>query len=181
VIVGLPLAQEGAYLKNARVTHATNIYVEPTGRSLGSIAQLFVFLALYMSVFSAPVTHAATLPHQPGMLDEQLVTGERPGPAMWRVSNGDHDLWILATLSPLPKHMTWRSHAVENRIAQSQVVLAPPEILADVSFFGNPAYAAYLDRAQQIPHRGSLDQLCSAYRSCIAKSGKQSPACTING
>jgi hypothetical protein len=31
-------------------------------------------------------------------LEEILVVGEQPGPAMWRVSKGDHALWIFATL-----------------------------------------------------------------------------------
>ena len=101
----------------------------------------------------------ATSPPQSGPLDEILVTGERPGPAMWRVSNGTHDLWILATLLPLPKHMTWRSHVVENRIVLSQVVLAPPEIMADIEFFGNPIYAQYLVQAQAIRNGRSLKQI----------------------
>jgi uncharacterized protein YbaP (TraB family) len=51
------------------------------------------------------------------------VTGERPGPRMWKVSKGDHVLWIMGTLEPLPKRMTWRSNAVEDVLAQSQEVL----------------------------------------------------------
>jgi uncharacterized protein YbaP (TraB family) len=51
------------------------------------------------------------------------VTGERPGPGMWRVAKGDHVLWVMGTLEPLPKKMTWRSHAVEDVLAQSQEVL----------------------------------------------------------
>ena len=51
------------------------------------------------------------------------VTGERPGPRMWKVSKGDHVLWIMGTLEPLPKKMTWRSKAVEDVLAQSQEVL----------------------------------------------------------
>jgi TraB/PrgY/gumN family len=78
---------------------------------------------------------------------------------MWRVSNGTHELWILATLVPLPRHMTWRSHVVENRIALSQVVLAPPEIMADIDFFGNPIYAQNLVQAQTIPNQGGLKQI----------------------
>jgi uncharacterized protein YbaP (TraB family) len=54
---------------------------------------------------------------------EVEVTGERPGPSMWKVSNGDHVLWIMGTLAPLPKKMTWRSKAVEDVLAQSQEVL----------------------------------------------------------
>jgi len=34
-------------------------------------------------------------------LEEILVVGEQPGPAMWRVTKGGHTLWILATLEPL--------------------------------------------------------------------------------
>lgn len=28
-------------------------------------------------------------------LEIVLVTGEQPGPALWKVSSGSHDLWIL--------------------------------------------------------------------------------------
>jgi uncharacterized protein YbaP (TraB family) len=51
------------------------------------------------------------------------VTGERPGPSMWKVSKGEHVLWIMGTLEPLPKKMTWRSRDVEDVLAQSQEVL----------------------------------------------------------
>jgi uncharacterized protein YbaP (TraB family) len=51
------------------------------------------------------------------------VTGERPGPRMWKVSKGDHVLWLMGTLEPLPKKMTWRSKAVEEVLGQSQEVL----------------------------------------------------------
>jgi len=123
-------------------------------RTRRACVSLLVFVALF---FNALVL--ATSQPQSGPLDEILVTGERPGPALWRVSNGTHDLWILATLAPLPKHMTWRSHAVENRIALSQVVLAPPEIMADMDFFGNPVYAQSLVQAQKIRDHRSLRRI----------------------
>jgi hypothetical protein len=92
-------------------------------------------------------------------LPEVLINGERPGPGMWRVSKGDHTLWILATLVPLPKQVTWRSHAVETRIASSRVVLAPPEIVADLWFLGYPDYAGAVIRAERNPHRETLKQV----------------------
>lgn len=55
-----------------------------------------------------------------------LVVGQRPGPALWKVSKGDHVLWVFGTYSPLPKNMTWRSQAVENALAQSQELLTQP-------------------------------------------------------
>lgn len=49
----------------------------------------------------APETTQA--PESRGQLAEVLVVGRQPGPGLWRVSKGDHDLWIFATLAPLPK------------------------------------------------------------------------------
>lgn len=54
---------------------------------------------------------------------EVLVTGEHPGPGLWKVSSGDHALWILGTHSPLPQRMTWRSQDVESIIAEAQQVM----------------------------------------------------------
>jgi hypothetical protein len=92
------------------------------------------------------------------MLDEVLVTGERPGPGMWRVAKGDHDLWILATLDPLPKKMIWRSRLVEKRISSSQLVLAPPEVIVDLGFLSNAAFQDALASARRNPGDRTLAQ-----------------------
>ena len=57
------------------------------------------------------------------LLDEVLVTGEQPGPAMWQVKRGDHTLWIVGTLTPLPSKLSWRSQQVEDVIAKSGEIL----------------------------------------------------------
>src|SRR5437763_12240143 len=36
-----------------------------------------------------------------------VVEGRHEGPRMWTVRKGDHTLWILGTISPLPKRMVW--------------------------------------------------------------------------
>ena len=68
-------------------------------------------------------------------LDEVLVEGEQPGPGLWRVSKGDHVLWILGTHSPLPKKMSWRSAQVESVIAESQAILTNTSVNADIGFW----------------------------------------------
>src|SRR3982751_3974391 len=70
-----------------------------------------------------------------------VVSGEQPGPGLWKVSTGDHVLWILGTLTPLPKDMHWQSKEVEAAIASAQGVLDPPRVKidADVGFFGKIA------------------------------------------
>jgi hypothetical protein len=64
-------------------------------------------------------------------LETILVLGEQPGPGLWKVSKGDHVMWVLASHEPLPKGMSWRSQQVEARIAESQEVLYPPGIDMD--------------------------------------------------
>ncbi len=91
-------------------------------------------------------------------LEEVLVTGERPGPGMWRVSKDGHDLWILATLEPLPKKMVWRSTAVEARIAASQVVIAPPTVTTDIGFFRGVTLLPALLRARRSPDGRTLEE-----------------------
>ncbi len=71
-------------------------------------------------------------------LNPVVVSGVQPGPGLWKVSKGDHVLWILGTLSPLPRRMTWQSQQVADVIAGSQQVLLAPSIKMklDVGFFG---------------------------------------------
>ena len=45
--------------------------------------------------------------------EEVLVSGERPGPPLWKVRQGDNTLYIMATVSATPKNLQWRSREVE--------------------------------------------------------------------
>jgi uncharacterized protein YbaP (TraB family) len=66
---------------------------------------------------------AAGSPPALQQLDEVDVVGERTGPRLWKISKGDHVLWLLGTLTHIPKRMTWRSAEVENALGQSQELL----------------------------------------------------------
>ena len=70
-------------------------------------------------------------------MEEVIVTGEWPGPRMWKISKGDHVLWLLGTLDPLPKKLSWQSHEVEAVLKDAQEVLSDePAISANASLFG---------------------------------------------
>lgn len=75
---------------------------------------------------------AETAPAAP---EQILVVGQKPGPGMWKVSKGEHVLWIFGTYSPLPIKMDWRSHEVEAVIGRSQEYLAPPVSKVEASYF----------------------------------------------
>ena len=61
----------------------------------------------------------------PPVLDEVVVTGERTGPGMWHVRHGSANLWILGSMSPLPKGITWRSKQFEGLLATTNQVVIP--------------------------------------------------------
>jgi hypothetical protein len=65
--------------------------------------------------------------------EEIIVTGRLPGPPLWKVSKGEHVLWIFPHLSPIPKDMIWVSDRVERVIAESQEYIGTPHIEADTS------------------------------------------------
>ncbi len=63
----------------------------------------------------------------PQVMDELVVAGERPGPGMWHVHRGTAQLWILGSMSPLPKDITWRSKQVEQVLdGTNQVLVQKP-------------------------------------------------------
>ncbi len=64
-------------------------------------------------------------------LEPIVVSGLQPGPGLWKVSRDGNTLWILGTLSPLPKRMQWQSREVEAVIAQAQEVIQPPSVSLD--------------------------------------------------
>jgi uncharacterized protein YbaP (TraB family) len=124
------------------------------GRVLAVAAALIAGTAGAIPAAAVPVTAGAGLEQ----LDEIAIIGERPGPRLWKVSKGDHVLWLLGTLSHIPKHMTWRSSEVESVLAESQQLLASgPSVSASVGPFA--AIRLYLQwrRTQKSPDRLRLD------------------------
>jgi uncharacterized protein YbaP (TraB family) len=61
----------------------------------------------------------------PPVLDDVVVTGERTGPGMWHVHRGAGELYILGSLAPLPKGITWRSKQVEGILDRANQVVIP--------------------------------------------------------
>ena len=66
-------------------------------------------------------------------IEEVLVVGTQRGPGLWKVSKGEHVLWILGTHKPLPKFMDWKSAQVESVISQSQAYIMPPDVKIKLS------------------------------------------------
>jgi uncharacterized protein YbaP (TraB family) len=79
--------------------------------------------AWVLAVFLGSVPAAVRAADVPPTMDDIVVTGERTGPGMWHVHRGTADLWILGSMSPLPKGITWRSKQLEQVLETTQQVV----------------------------------------------------------
>ena len=77
-----------------------------------------------------------------------VVTGEQPGPGLWKVSSGDHAMWILGEISPFPRRVKWRSRKFESVLRNSQ------ELIIDFSGYwrmdpGDPRHSLALFKSNK--------------------------------
>lgn len=102
---------------------------KPQSCSLRALTQLAAGAALALAAglagaqSAAPESAAAQPPAAEAPLAEIVVEGQHEGPRMWTVRRGDHTLWILGTVTPLPKKMVWQPSAVQEVLRQSQEVV----------------------------------------------------------
>lgn len=81
-----------------------------------------------------------------------------PGPGMWRVSRGDHVMWVLGTVSPLPAGMVWNSARMRSVVASADEVMFEPSVTvdADIGFFGKLALLPSLVGIRDLPDDAKL-------------------------
>jgi hypothetical protein len=94
-----------------------------------------------------------------GTIEEVTVSGEQPGPGLWKISKDGHVMWVLGTLQPLPKKMVWRSQAVEAAIAESQELLTAPRVDAGIGFFKGMTLLPSMIGARNNPDDATLHEV----------------------
>jgi uncharacterized protein YbaP (TraB family) len=104
--------------------HRTRIAQVLAVAGLIPLATLMIWLAIDLPATAA---EAAPPPAQSSTVEspvaEVVVSGKHEGPRLWKVRKGDHVLWILGTVTPLPKKMIWQSDTVEAVLQESQEVV----------------------------------------------------------
>jgi len=110
------------------------------------------------AILHAAAPAAAQAPDQ--ILDEVVVSGEQPGPAMWKVSRDGHTMWIMGTLSPVPARMSWHSRQAEAIIGQAGEILGDPQLRGrvDIGLFGALRLIPAALRARDNPDGATLHE-----------------------
>lgn len=120
----------------------------------------FLALASFISLSAAASEppQAETSP----TLETIVVTGVMPGPGLWRVVSGERQLWILGTVSPLPRGMKWEALKVGEVLGQADAVLSPASAEADLSagdVMKMMTLARSANAAMKLPDRETLADL----------------------
>jgi hypothetical protein len=92
-------------------------------------------------------------------IEEVTVSGEQPGPGLWKISKDGHIMWVLGTLQPLPKKMLWRSQTVAAAIAESQELLTVPKVDAGIGFFEGMTLLPSMIGARNNPDGATLHEV----------------------
>lgn len=90
--------------------------------------------ALAFSLLAASAWAQEEAPAPEG--EKVVITGQRPGPGLWKVSKGEHVMYVFGDYAPLPTKMDWRSHEVEAILAKSEEYLPKPSFGISVGGWG---------------------------------------------
>lgn len=97
----------------------------------------FVFLVILVFIMTITYVRASVIPEFRTLnpIEVVIVKGVQPGPKLWRVSKNGNTLWILGSLSPLPKKMVWDAQSVKAILEDTQEFISPPYVGITISPF----------------------------------------------
>lgn len=89
-------------------------------------------LACILTVTGA--TAQPVLPPPPGLEPavpvwaqiETVDARSAPGPAMWHITKGNSDVWIVGTVNSMPKNLNWNKRAITELMDGATQVITPP-------------------------------------------------------
>ena len=123
-------------------------------------------VALWLTL--TPVwAQAPAATEQTEALDEVVVSGEYPGPGLWKITRADatdgHVLWIVGEPPPLPRRMKWKSKDIEAVAVGAQEILFDSAVRMDadekIGFFRGLTLIPAILEARRNPNEATLKDL----------------------
>jgi len=94
---------------------------------------------------------------EPEGMEVVVVTGMQPGPGLWKVSKGNHVLWILGEISPYPRMTQWKSTKFDRLLRGSQELIIDYSGYWKLTRSNGEAYS----RAEKLPEGTALKDVIS--------------------
>jgi hypothetical protein len=89
---------------------------------------LLSFAITALAATATPAAHAQAIDDpEATVVDELVVKARLPGPAWWKISDGDTTIYMLGVLQALPVGQGWDSSVLERRLDGAFAVILPPE------------------------------------------------------
>lgn len=133
---------------------------------LRGLSMLVLLIAVPVSGVQAQDTAAPPAASSVPIRDVEpvVVSGALPGPGMWKVRKGEHTLYVLGTMSPVPKGMEWTSRDVRAVLEEADEVILGygAKFDADVGFFGKLSMLPSLMGVRKNPEDKLLREVVSA-------------------
>lgn len=135
-----------------------------------------IFVALAALLFTTPAWADAPPTQDWSDIETVVVHAEARGPALWRVSRGDAEVWIFAVLGPLPENFVWNDTGVSGKIAGAKRLYLPAEAstgLASLSWFMLTHWGIFsVPRGQKMTEGFSAD-LQARFEAAVQASGRK--------
>lgn len=107
-----------------------------------------VTAALFLATAVGAVSAQAQTIDDPeaAILPELIVNAKLPGPAWWRVSDGDTTIYVLGVPDALPKGLAWDQTALRRRLKGANALITGPEIRAGANPLALPGLIVSIRR-----------------------------------
>jgi hypothetical protein len=87
-------------------------------------------------IFGAVSADAQTVPEWAQI--EAVEVSAKPGPAVWHLTRGNSEVWILGLVGAMPKDMDWNKQYLADLLDGARAILMPPKAnidLVDIGWF----------------------------------------------
>ena len=130
-----------------------------------AVSSIATWLAFAATCAQVPATAQDVEP-----LDEVVVSGEYPGPGLWKITRAEdaegHVMWIVGEPPPLPKRMKWKSKDIETVALSAQEILLDSAVRMDtdekIGFFTGLTLLPAIFEARRNPDDAKLADVLPA-------------------